>query len=147
MLFIVVELLGGFIMRTYQKENLFPYEAFIKEAIKRYFEMNGFQVADTGQVDLIAENMSTSEKWVIEAKGMTSAIGLDFNTCLGQLLKSINSDEIHYAIAIPKIEKYKKQCEKISDYVRKKINLNIILVDEKSNIEIIAPADCINEHF
>lgn len=90
---------------------------------------------------------STSEKWIVEAKGATSTAGLDFNTCLGQLLKSMVSDDVNYAVALPKISAYKKQCEKLSNYIRIKLSLNIIVVDKNGKVEIIRPSSNIANYF
>ncbi|MDF2944393.1 MAG: hypothetical protein K0S01_3251 [Herbinix sp.] len=91
------------------------------------------------QVDLIAEK--EGERWIIEAKGLTSAIGTDFNTCLGQLVKSMKDDNTIYAIAVPNQEKYKRQCGLISDYFRKLVGLHILLVAENEDINVVRPSD------
>jgi hypothetical protein len=131
--------------KYFKNENCYPYEAFVQESIEKYFLCLGYQLKTKEQVDLIADK--GNERWVIEAKGLTSAVGTDFNTCLGQLVKSIKDENTIYAIAIPKHAKYKRQCELISDYFRKLIGLHILLVDETSNIKVIFPSDSFISYF
>lgn len=131
--------------KLFKKSTNFPNEAFIQDAIEKYFLDNGYSLINNSQIDLIASN--ENETWIIEAKGLTNNIGLDFNTCLGQLAKSMSSPDYIYAIAIPKNIKYKRQCEKLSSYYRKLINLQIIVVDELKNIGIIHSNEEVKDFF
>lgn len=124
-------------MKQFKNPIDFPYEGFIQKSIEAYFEQAGYYIEKDGQVDLIATK--GSEKWIIEAKGITSAIGTDFNTCLGQLIKSMTSDQNKYAIAIPKHPKYKHQCDLLSDYFRQLVKLHILVVDSTGDVKIIEP--------
>jgi len=126
-------------MKYYKKDNKYPNEAFIQEAIENYFSNEGFVIEKDGQIDLIAEK--SDEKWIVEAKGMTSQITVDFNSCLGQLVKSMVSPVWNYAIAIPYEDKYKVQCMKLPKYFRNNNNLHIIVVSENAQIKIIMPLD------
>jgi hypothetical protein len=96
-----------------------------------------------GQIDLIASK--GSDKWIVEAKGVSEAIGTDFNTCLGQLVKSMTSNEYKYAIAIPKHIKYKRQCSLLSSYFRELVQLHILVIDDNGKVEIIEPKDRMEE--
>ena len=78
---------------------------------------------------------------------MTTSVGLDFNTCLGQLIKSMDSSEKHYALALPKEDKYKYQCSLIPQYIRSLMQLNIIVTDETGGVKIIRPEDDIEDAF
>lgn len=127
--------------KKFQNENCYPYETFVQEAIEKYFNDLGYELKTKEQVDLIAEK--ASERWIVEAKGLTSAVGTDFNTCLGQLVKSMKDENTIYAIAVPNHEKYKQQCGLISDYFRQLVRLHIILVDENGNVTVVRPNDSI----
>lgn len=131
--------MGCVMDKFFKKENCYPNEAFVQEAIEKYFSDLGYQLKTKEQVDLIAEK--GSECWVIEAKGMTSSVGLDFNTCLGQLVKSMKDKHAIYAIAIPKHEKYERQCKLIPDYFRQLVNLHILFIDEQGKVNITFPKD------
>ncbi len=131
--------------KYYKNGNCFPYEAFVQESLEKYFIRLGYELKTKEQVDLIAEK--GNELWIIEAKGVTSAVGTDFNTCLGQLVKSMKDGNAIYAIAIPKHTKYKYQCELISDYFRKLVGLHILLVDETGKVNIVLPSDSFVAHF
>lgn len=78
---------------------------------------------------------------------MTSAVGTDFNTCLGQLVKSMKDKNVIYAIAIPKHIKYKHQCELIPKYYRELVGLHILLEDETGKVNIILPLDTCTAYF
>ncbi|SHL55523.1 hypothetical protein SAMN02745136_05167 [Anaerocolumna jejuensis DSM 15929] len=131
--------------KYYKKDNCFPNEIFIQEAIEHYFLGYDFIINASGHVDLIAEK--ENEKWIIEAKGLTSSVGVDFNTCLGQLIKSMKDSKTIYAIAVPKIDSYKRQCEMISDYFRKLVGLHILVVDRTGNVSLILPNQPYSEIF
>jgi hypothetical protein len=131
--------------KYFKNDNCYPYEAFVQESIENYFRSLGYELKTNEQVDLIA--MKGNERWVIEAKGLTSAVGTDFNTCLGQLIKSIKDENTTYAIAVPKHTKYRHQCELISDYFRNLIRLHVLLVDETGEINIVFPSDVFASYF
>jgi len=128
-------------MKYYKKEKVYPNEAFIQSAIEKYFLAEGYKIEKDDQIDLVAEKLN--DKWVIEAKGVTSQITVDFNTCIGQLVKSMVSPLIKYAIALPNEIKYKYQSQRLPDYFRVKNDVHIIVVDERAQIQIIYPSDVI----
>jgi len=130
-------------MKYFKKENVFPYEAFVQTSIEKYFEYQGYALDNEGQVDLIA--VKESDRWIVEAKGISEAIGTDFNTCIGQLVKSMVSDESKYAIAIPKHPKYKRQCLLLSSYFRELVQLYILVVDDNGEVQIIKPSMTIDD--
>ncbi len=130
-------------MKYFKKEKVFPYEAFVQASIEEYFEQQGYEVEKDGQVDLIA--VKGSDRWVVEAKGITEAIGTDFNTCLGQLVKCMTSREDKYAIAIPKHVKYKRQCSMLSSYFRELVQLHILVIDDQGAVKIIEPTMTIDQ--
>ena len=132
-------------MKYFKKEKAYPNEAFIQEAIEKYFLNNGFTVEKDGQIDLIAEKANV--KWIVEAKGATSQITVDFNTCIGQLVKSMTTPLTNYAIALPNEEKYKNQSMKLPDYFRVNNNLHIIIVDKNAQIHIIKPNEDIKDKW
>lgn len=115
-------------MKQFKKEKVFPNEAFVQAALEKYFLRLGYEVESDGQVDLIATNGHT--RWVVEAKGLTSQVGLDFNTCIGQIVKSMYCEDTNYAIAFPNHVKYEFQCSKIPNIFRMRNNLYLLIVDE-----------------
>ena len=133
------------IQKGFKKEDCFPNESFIQRSIETYFEDKGFETNTKTVIDLIAKR--GNECWIVEAKGMTSSVGVDFNTCLGQIIKRMNTSDATYAIAIPKHEKYKKQCIQLSPYVRKLLGLHILLVDMYGDITEILPEQDIESRF
>jgi hypothetical protein len=132
-------------MKHFKKDNAYPNEAFIQEAIENYFLAQGYAIEESRYTDLVA--VKPNDRWVIEAKGMTSQTTVDFNTCLGQLIKSMTSPEAKYAIAVPNEIKYKNQSMKIPDYFRTINNLYILVIDKNAQIQIIHPSDRIEDHW
>lgn len=119
----------------------FPREAFVQKNIERHFSELGFTSFHYSFTDLACQNHETGETWIIEAKGETSATGLDFRTGLGQLLQSMQDKSFRYGIAVPKTEKFKNQVARLSDWVRYNLCLHIIYVDENGTVEILDPAN------
>lgn len=76
---------------------------------------------------------------------MTSQVTVDFNTCIGQLAKSMESDSYKYGLALPFEDKYKTQCLKLPKYFRERNNLSIVVVNEKQEIFIIGPTESIED--
>lgn len=131
-------------MKAFSRPPVFPNEAFIQESIEKHFVANKYEIDSDGQVDLIAWN-EKSEKWIIEAKGMSESVRTDFNTCIGQLVGHMDSDNENYAIALPKVDRYLYQCRKLPDYIREKLCLHIILVDDNGDVRIIYPNENIED--
>jgi len=130
-------------MKKFSKPNVFPYEAFVQESIEKHFVQQGYVIEKDHQVDIIASR--GDDKWIIEAKGITEAVGTDFNTCIGQLAKSMTTDQNNYALAIPRHIKYKRQCELLSQFFRELVQLHILVVDSEGQIDVIKPSESIDE--
>jgi D-alanyl-D-alanine dipeptidase len=75
------------VSRRYRLGNEFPAEGFVQQALEQYFRTLGFQLDLQTHADLFARHPNSGERWVVEAKGRTSDIGLDLRTGLGQLLR------------------------------------------------------------
>jgi hypothetical protein len=71
----------------------YPYEGFVQNSIEKYFTDKGFQNQTIHPIDFIGFNPLTRETWIVEAKGKTSDIGLDFRTGIGQLIQRMDSEE------------------------------------------------------
>lgn len=126
-------------MSKYQRGVEFPHEGFVQSAIETYFTSKKYVILEEDYSDLVCINEQDNDKWVIEAKGKTSAIGLDFRTGLGQLIQRMDQQETNYALAIPEIKQFIKQASIIPKWVRKSLNIHLIFVDGKGNIKIISP--------
>ena len=75
-------------------------------------------------------------------KGHSTAVGLDFNTCLGQLLKRMGDGETaHFGLVVPKTPQYERQIGSISRRVRQALDLHWILVSEGGSVEVLRPGD------
>lgn len=123
----------------YHYPDEFPREAFIQSAMTAYFTAQGFRIENGGYIDLVCYHPELRHRWIIEAKGQTSAIGLDFRTCLGQLLQAMNDPEVFYGLAVPDIPAFIFQCEKVSQWVRQALRLHWLLVQPNGAIRIVLP--------
>jgi len=121
----------------------FPREAFVQKALERHFESLGFQLERHESVDLVCHSDELKEHWVIEAKGETSQVGLDFRTGLGQLFQHMSSPSILYGIAIPETPRFLLQCRCVSEWVRRAIHLHWLIVHSDGSIRIVSPDEVI----
>lgn len=123
--------------RRYPNGTSFPSEGFVQSAIEQYFRASGFEVVTNGDVDLLCKHPGTGECWQIEAKGKTSSPGLDFQTCLGQLLIRMSTPKIRYAVAVPDLPAYRAQIAKVKPWVAKGLNLSWLLVGESQSVTVV----------
>ncbi|WP_322446984.1 hypothetical protein [Robertmurraya mangrovi] len=126
-------------MILYKNGLDFPYEGFIQHAIEAHFDMGGFIMEHLPHTDYAGVHTETGERWRIEAKGLTSAVGLDFRTGLGQLIQRMDEPEARYGIAIPNIPAYLKQVNQIKPWVREKFGLFILIVSEDGEVQYVYP--------
>ena len=85
------------IAKGYKLPHEFPHESFIQEVLEDFFESEGYSIIEEKPIDIKCSNADKNETWIIEVKGKTSQIGLDFKTCLGQIVMRMNNpDYIYY---------------------------------------------------
>lgn len=117
----------------------FPNEGFVQNTIESYFDKKGFIKESIPYTDYAGVHMETREKWRVEAKGLTGNVGLDFRTGLGQLIQRMDDPNANYGIAIPNIPSYLRQVEQIKPWVREKIQLHILVINEDGGVYHILP--------
>ena len=140
-------------------------ESHVKDILKKWLKDGGYEVLDSDEnsqidsevkVDLIAKK--GDEYWIIEAKGdydrNTSQYNVNFDTGMGQLLKSISKldSKTKYAIAIPfsRTERGEKLSYRLilnkysKSVIFEVLNIHIILVRDDESVEIILPKDVIS---
>lgn len=118
----------------------FPNEGFVQCAIETFFTSNGYRLLDEGYTDLACAHSETGERWLVEAKGKSMAIGTDFNSGLGQLLKRMRDEEsAHFGLAMPDIPAYRRQVDQVSARVRRALELHWLFVAEDGAVQIIKP--------
>ena len=115
------------------------------DAVRSHFGQRGFFCTPGDPEDLICMSEDRTEKWVIEAKGITSCIGTDFQTALGQLLMGMKEPSWRYAIAVPHAKKYIFQCRKVPAWVREKLGIHILFVRPDGHVESVGPGDQISD--
>lgn len=128
-------------MRTFKLGTEFPHEGFVQSAIEVHFSSLGFALDTNTLVDLSCAHSLTGERWVIEAKGVTSDVGLDFRTGLGQLVQRMSDASTKYGIAIPEEQRFLKQCGSVSTWVRQQLGLYWIVVSRDGTVRMIAPTE------
>ncbi len=128
---------------AFKRGTEFPNEGFVDEAVYRWAAAQGCTdlVRPEGygrHPDLVAVRPN-GRGLVVEAKGATSAIGVDFNTALGQLLKHMDADTADYAIAVPDLPAYRTQIALVPDRVRRMLGLSWLIVDAKGGVQEVRP--------
>src|SRR5919199_1964145 len=84
----------------------FPREGFVQRAIERHFA--SCAPAEAGHADFACTD-ERGRRWLVEAKGETSDVGLDFRTGLGQLLPGASEPGWTLALAMPDTPKFQRQ--------------------------------------
>src|SRR5262249_30450972 len=124
----------------------FPNEGFVDEAVYRWAAAQGctdlVRPDDYGRhPDLVAVRPG-GRGLVVEAKGKTDAIGTDFNTGLGQLLKHMDAEFADYAIAVPDTPGFRTQMALVPDRVRRLLGLSwLIVAADGSVVEVQPPCE------
>jgi len=59
---------------------------------------------------------------------MTAAVGLDFRTCLGQLVQRMSQAHYRHGIALPDLPAYRSQTDQLSSWVIDRIGLHWLFV-------------------
>jgi hypothetical protein len=112
----------------------------VQTTIESYFlERRKFEREPHRDVDLICVDPNTGERWHIEAKGISTACGLDFKTNLGQLLQRMDSPSTRYAMAVPDIKAYREQIAKVSQRVVDRLGIYWLVVGEDGSVKIVNP--------
>lgn len=99
----------------------------------------GYALRTDQLTDLICSHPETGAKWHIEAKGHTSAVGLDFRTGLGQLVQAMTADSTKYGIAVPDTPQFRAQVAKVSTRVIQLLQLHWLFVDADGSVQVITP--------
>ena len=100
--------------RQNKLRDQYPHEGIVQGAIERHFEKDGYTLDTSTYVDLLCTHQVTGEAWHIEAKGKTTAIGLDFRTCLGQLLQRMSQQHVMHGVVLPDMPQCRSQTEQVS---------------------------------
>lgn len=134
-------------MPSFPRGTEFPNEGFVQNAIETYFTDQGFTLLEEGYTDLACVHPQTGERWVVEAKGHSKSLNVDFNTCLGQLLKRMHDDETaRFGLALPNIPQYQRQIDLISRRVRNALNLHWLMVAEDGQVAVFGPGNEMAKH-
>lgn len=127
--------------KTYRLGTEFPYEGFVQTAIEAHFVQRGFTLETNTHADLLCAHSETGERWLIEAKGVTSAIGLDFRIGLGQLVQRMTDAPAKYGIAVPDVERFLNQCRLVGTWVRERLGLHWLVVSQDGSVRTVSPGD------
>lgn len=128
-------------MSTYWRGLDYPNEGFVQHALEQHFSTLGYIFKKEGNSDLVCVKNQDQDKWIIEAKGKTSDIGLDFRTGLGQLLQGMREHGVNYALAMPEIQQFTAQARKLAPWLREVLNLHLIFVNETGQLRFVSPED------
>jgi hypothetical protein len=117
-------------LAEYPRGSAFPGEAFVLTAIGTHFCSSGYERLSAAYSDFVCLSPSTGERWVIEAKGVTSQVGLDFRTGFGQLVQRATDSTVRYGLAVPAVPAFLSQCAQVSQWVRQSLGIHWLIVRE-----------------
>src|SRR3954471_8979077 len=101
-------------MTHYRLGTDFPREGFVQAALEQHFA--DCQKHAIGHADFACSD-EYGRRWLIEAKGERSDVGLDFRTGLGHVLQGTPSPEWTPALAMPDTPKFANQRARTPDWV------------------------------
>jgi hypothetical protein len=126
-------------MSRYHLSNEYPHEHFIQTALKQYFTAQGYSIVKIPNIDLVCIHEQNKNQWVIEAKGKTKAIGLDFRTGIGQLIHRMSAQHVNYALAVPDIPEFIAQAKQLASWVKIALNIHFIFINEQGSLRFVSP--------
>lgn len=110
-------------------------EVRIVDAFCSWLEGQGWAIRrEVEFVDVLAEK--DGERIYAEAKGRTTAPGLDIDTLYGQLLRRMPPEEVgtaRFAVVVPSGSVH--LAERVPSRVRDLLRISIFTVDEQGNVE------------
>ena len=125
-------------MRAFKRGTEWPNEGFVQGAIEAFFRSGGFEVEEHKTIDLVCSHPATGDRWSVEAKGLTTAVGLDFRTGLGQLLQGMLQPGVHYGLAVPDIPQFRRQVHAVPPWVAETLGIHWLYVQEDGSVKIEA---------
>lgn len=123
----------------FQRGLAYPSEGFVQAAIEEHFLALGFTVEPSRVVDLLCCHPAAQERWHIEAKGVTSQVGLDFRTGLGQLVQRMSTPATKYALALPDTPAFRTQMAQVAPWVRQALGLHWLVVGADKAVTVLPP--------
>lgn len=123
-------------MQVFKRGIEWPNEGFVQVAIESFFRSCGFKIEEHKTIDLVCSHPTTGEKWIVEAKGLTTAVGLDFRTGLGQLLQGMHVPSAHYGLAVPDIPQFRRQVHALPSWVAMTLGIHWLYVQADGSIQL-----------
>ncbi|MFC1871020.1 hypothetical protein ACFLYF_01265 [Chloroflexota bacterium] len=101
----------------------------------KYLKVDGYDnfytnIGNTKGPDILAENGDS--RLLIEVKGDSSAILVDWHTLLGQILDRMTDETMAYAIAVS--QKYERLVSRFPSHRKGKLNLTIYIVKDNGEV-------------
>lgn len=123
-------------MRSFKRGVEWPNEGFVQGAIEKFFRSADFKVEEHKTIDLVCSHPVTGARWKVEAKGLTTAVGLDFRTGLGQLLQGMKERDIEYGIAVPDIPQFRRQIQAVPSWITETLGISWLYVQEDGSVKL-----------
>jgi hypothetical protein len=124
---------------VYKRGAAFPAEQFVQESIEAHFASRGYRLEKSKHTDLVCSHPNTGDRWHVEAKGISTAIGLDFRTGLGQLVQRMTDRTTKHGIAVPDIPQFQLQISQMSQWAIDRLGVHWLIVREDRSVEVISP--------
>jgi hypothetical protein len=116
--------------------NELPHEGFVQAALESHF--GSCERQHVGHVDFACVDVA-GRRWLIEAKGETRDIGLDFRTGLRQLLQGAPSPGWTLALAMPDTPGFARQRNRTPEWIRDALHLHWMLVQDDGSVTVEPP--------
>jgi hypothetical protein len=121
---------------SYRLGTDFPREGFVQGALEQHFA--GCERFAAGHADLACVDRA-GVRWIIEAKGETADVGLDFRTGLGQLVQSMGDQDAVYGLAVPDTQRFANQMARVPKWVRQRLRLHWLIVAADGRVRVEPP--------
>lgn len=123
-------------VHKFKRGTAWPNEGFVQGAIEAFFRAGGFDVGKHRTIDLVCSHPFSGVEWSVEAKGLTTAVGLDFRTGLGQLIQGMEEPGIEYGLAVPDIPRFRKQVFAVPSWVVETLRIHWLFVQPDGSVKI-----------
>jgi len=121
---------------SYRLGTDFPHEGFVQAALEQYFA--GCERFAAGHADLACVDQA-GVRWIIEAKGETADVGLDFRTGLGQLVQNMGDEDALYGLAVPDTQRFANQIARVPKWVQQTLRLHWLIVAADGRVRVERP--------
>ena len=125
-------------------------ETEVKSAVLAFFRRQGYKVdpsPDTGPggYDIVCYHEEKKRWWIIEAKGASGNLSVDFPQCMGQLLLTMHHGQMisaSYGIAVPDTDYFTLRHAALPEQLRSCLQWHWFFVSSLAQVRFVEPPGC-----